>query len=155
MRIDTLHQKRVVSTDVLEKLGLNDDAKSYTESYPGNAPLISARIIAALVRLADGAMLAGYGSLLWFLYPHGDTAGEFLSYLPLIIGAAVALPLLLQVGGLYSIHALLRPVDHLARLAAAWAFIACLLFAGLFFLPDTPRWYISKGRRDEAGGSGA
>src|SRR5947209_1837991 len=109
MRSDILDQKRVVSTDVLEKLGLNGSPERFAESHPGSAPLISARIIAALVRLADGAMLAGYGSLLWFLYPHGDTAAEFLFYLPLIIGAAVALPLLLQAGGLYSIHALLRP----------------------------------------------
>src|SRR5438105_5258460 len=133
MRSDFLHQKRVISPGVLEKLGLGANSDRSAEPRTTSAPLISARIIAALVRLADGAMLAAYGSLLWFLYPHGDTAAEFLFYLPLIIGAAVALPLLLQAGGLYSIHALLRPVDHLARLAAGWAFIACLLFAGLFF----------------------
>ncbi|KIZ18849.1 sugar porter family MFS transporter [Streptomyces natalensis] len=41
---------------------------------------------------------------------------------------------------------------------AAWRWMlglaalpAVALFTGLFFLPDTPRWYISKGRRDEAG----
>ncbi|MFI0716735.1 sugar porter family MFS transporter [Streptomyces inhibens] len=42
---------------------------------------------------------------------------------------------------------------------AAWRWMlglaalpAVALFVGLFFLPDTPRWYISKGRQDDAAG---
>jgi Undecaprenyl-phosphate glucose phosphotransferase len=133
MRSDYLHHKRVVSPEILEKLGFGGNNDNVAQNQSATAPLISARIIGALVRFGEGTMIAGYGALLWFLYPHGDTAEEFLFYLPLIAGAAAALPLLLQAGGLYSIHALLRPVSHIAKLAATWALIACLVFAGLFF----------------------
>jgi Undecaprenyl-phosphate glucose phosphotransferase len=133
MRSDPLHQRRVVSHDVLEQLGLGGGGALRVEPGGSSAPLISARIIAALVRCGDSAMIAAYGALLWFLYPRGDSADEFLFYLPLMGGAAVALPTLLQAGGLYSIHALLRPVDHITKLAAGWALIACLVLAGLFF----------------------
>src|SRR4026209_2127689 len=104
MRSDFLHQKRVASIDVIEKLGLGADAAA-SAPPSGNAPLISARIIAALVRVGDGALVAAYGVLLWVLYIQGNATGELLFYVPLIASAAVILPLLLEAGGLYSIHA--------------------------------------------------
>jgi Undecaprenyl-phosphate glucose phosphotransferase len=132
MRSDSLQQKRVVSPDVLEQLRLASDYTTLLEPHVASAPLISARIIAALVRLGESVIIAGYGVLLWLLYVRGETTEEFLVYVPLIAGAAITLPLLLQAGGLYSIHALLRPVDHVARLTAGWALIAVLMLAGLF-----------------------
>src|SRR5262245_24661872 len=131
MRSDSYDRKRVVTSDLLERLGLEKRAGA-AESLAASAPLVSARIIAALVRTGEGVLITSYGILLWFIYVQGETTEEFLFYLPLIAGAATALPLLLQAGGPYSIHALLRPVDHVARLAAGWALIASLVLSGLF-----------------------
>jgi Undecaprenyl-phosphate glucose phosphotransferase len=133
MRSDSIHHKRVVAPEVLERLGLGDNANAAPSGpRPARPPLVSARIIAALVRFGDGAIVALYGAMLWHLYVQGESSAEFFFYVPLMAGAAAGLPLLLQMGGLYSIHALLRPVEHVARLMAAWALIACIALAGLF-----------------------
>jgi Undecaprenyl-phosphate glucose phosphotransferase len=132
MRSDPIHQRGVVSYDILETLGIGAESEA-GPSRAAKAPLVSARIIAAIVRLGEGLLVAILGLSLWHLYVAGEANESLPAYLLMIAGAAFALPLLLQAGGLYSIHALLRPVEHITRLAAAWAVIASLTLATLFF----------------------
>ncbi|WP_433856376.1 sugar porter family MFS transporter [Streptomyces kronopolitis] len=74
---------------------------------------------------------------------------------PHIRGRLVSFNSLMIVSGqllAYLINAVLAQWGAWRWMLGLAALPAVALFAGLFFLPDTPRWYISKGRRDEAAG---
>lgn len=72
---------------------------------------------------------------------------------PHIRGRLVSFNSLMIVSGqllAYLINAVLARWEAWRWMLGLAALPAVALFVGLFFLPDTPRWYISKGRRDEA-----
>ncbi|MEU9116113.1 sugar porter family MFS transporter [Streptomyces sp. NPDC048483] len=74
---------------------------------------------------------------------------------PHIRGRLVSFNSLMIVSGqllAYLINAVLAHWEAWRWMLGLAALPAVALFAGLFFLPDTPRWYISKGRHDEAAG---
>ncbi|MFG2137259.1 sugar porter family MFS transporter [Streptomyces sp. NPDC048650] len=74
---------------------------------------------------------------------------------PHIRGRLVSFNSLMIVSGqllAYLINAVLAHWGAWRWMLGLAALPAVALFAGLFFLPDTPRWYIGKGRRDEAAG---
>ncbi|MFF4606797.1 sugar porter family MFS transporter [Streptomyces sp. NPDC001339] len=73
---------------------------------------------------------------------------------PHIRGRLVSFNSLMIVSGqllAYLVNAALAHWEAWRWMLGLAALPAVALFIGLFFLPDTPRWYISKGRQDEAG----
>ncbi|MFC5720745.1 sugar porter family MFS transporter [Streptomyces gamaensis] len=72
---------------------------------------------------------------------------------PHIRGRLVSFNALMIVSGqllAYVINAVLAQWEAWRWMLGLAALPAVALFIGMFFLPDTPRWYISKGRDDEA-----
>ncbi|WP_407286611.1 sugar porter family MFS transporter [Streptomyces sp. BP-8] len=72
---------------------------------------------------------------------------------PHIRGRLVSFNSLMIVSGqllAYLINAVLAQWEAWRWMLGLAALPAVALFVGLFFLPDTPRWYISKGRQDDA-----
>ncbi|MFI7098588.1 sugar porter family MFS transporter [Streptomyces sp. NPDC050161] len=72
---------------------------------------------------------------------------------PHIRGRLVSFNSLMIVSGqllAYLINAVLAQWEAWRWMLGMAALPAVALFAGLFFLPDTPRWYISRGRPDDA-----
>ncbi|MFI8995307.1 sugar porter family MFS transporter [Streptomyces sp. NPDC053542] len=73
---------------------------------------------------------------------------------PHIRGRLVSFNSLMIVSGqllAYLINAVLAQWEAWRWMLGLAALPAVALFIGLFFLPDTPRWYMSKGRTEEAG----
>jgi Undecaprenyl-phosphate glucose phosphotransferase len=110
---------------------------SLTDTKPAattedKSQLISGRIIAGLVRLCDLAVITGTGTALLYAYV-GPSPQALLVYTPVIAAAGLLLIALLQFAGLYTVHALLRPADYVARLHGSWLFIAGLVIAFVFF----------------------
>lgn len=73
---------------------------------------------------------------------------------PHIRGRLVSFNSLMIVSGqllAYLINAVLARWEAWRWMLGLAALPAVALFIGLFFLPDTPRWYMSKGRAEEAG----
>ncbi|MGE0241482.1 MAG: hypothetical protein AB7S59_22410, partial [Parvibaculaceae bacterium] len=122
MRNDERYLHKTVTGDLLARLDIEPEISTPAEIL--KAPLISARIIAAIVRAGDFALIITLGVLILFAYVAPNHAVSFATYAPLILGAALALVLLLHVGGIYTVHALLRPAEYVARLAGAWLLIA-------------------------------
>lgn len=131
MRNPDFYPQKVTSGGLLAKLDLEADTPLSSEIL--KAPLISARIIAMIVRAGEFTLISALGALLLAAYvlPH-DTV-SLTAYASLIVAATLTLVILLHIGGLYTVHALLRPTDHIARLAGAWLFIASLVIAYAFF----------------------
>ncbi|MFH8572800.1 sugar porter family MFS transporter [Streptomyces sp. NPDC017993] len=72
---------------------------------------------------------------------------------PRIRGRLVSFNSLMIVSGqllAYLVNAVLAHWEAWRWMLGLAALPAVALFVGLFFLPDTPRWYISKGRPDDA-----
>ena len=131
MRNEQLYQHKLATSGLLAKLGIEDNAALRSEVL--KAPLISARIIAMIVRSGEFLLISALGALLLTAYVYPRHAVSLTVYAPLILTAALALVGLLQAGGLYRIHALLRPADYIARLAGAWLVIAGLVISYFFF----------------------
>lgn len=131
MRNEDFSLHKLASGNLLARLGLDVDTPLHADIL--KAPFISARIVAAIVRTGEFALTAALGALLLALYVRPDHAVSLTAYAPLILAAALALMLVLDIGGLYTIHALLRPADQIARLAGAWLIIAGLVIAYAFF----------------------
>ncbi|MBH1932991.1 sugar porter family MFS transporter [Streptomyces sp. AV19] len=73
---------------------------------------------------------------------------------PHIRGRLVSFNSLMIVSGqllAYVVNAILARWEAWRWMLGLAALPAVALFIGMFFLPDTPRWYISRGRADEAG----
>ncbi|WP_372404983.1 sugar porter family MFS transporter [Streptomyces luteireticuli] len=73
---------------------------------------------------------------------------------PHIRGRLVSFNSLMIVSGqllAYVVNAILARWEAWRWMLGLAALPAVALFVGMFFLPDTPRWYISKGRTDDAG----
>ncbi|WP_246770829.1 undecaprenyl-phosphate glucose phosphotransferase [Taklimakanibacter albus] len=131
MRNEQLYRHTLAASGLLAKLGLEDNAALHSEVL--KAPLISARVVAMIVRSGEFILISALGALLLAAYVSPRHAISLTVYAPLIVTAALALVILLQIGGLYSIHALLRPADYIARLAGAWLVIAGLVISYFFF----------------------
>ncbi len=93
-------------------------------------PHVSRRVIISAVRLGEGAITILVATLVWLLYVREYSASDLAYYFPVIAAAGMALPFMLQMGGLYSVHALLRTADQIASIFVAWValFAAILTF---------------------------
>jgi Undecaprenyl-phosphate glucose phosphotransferase len=131
MRNEARYRHKAITGDLLARLDLEPEISNPAEIL--KAPLISARIIAGLVRAGDFILITLLGALILLAYVAPNHAVSFAAYAPLILGAGLALVVLLHIGGIYSIHAFLRPAEYVARLAGAWLLIAGLVVAYAFF----------------------
>ncbi|MGE3872283.1 MAG: undecaprenyl-phosphate glucose phosphotransferase [Parvibaculaceae bacterium] len=131
MRNDERYRQSAITGDLLARLDLKPEAFSPIEIL--KAPLISARIIAGIVRAGDFLLITALGVLILLGYVAPNHAVSFSTYAPLILGAGLALVCLLHVSGIYTIHAFLRPAEYVARLTGAWLLIAGLVVAYVFF----------------------
>ena len=128
MRNEKIQPRILVDDAALAEL---TDAKP-AATTEDKSQLISGRIIAGLVRLCDLAVITGIGTALLYAYV-GPSPQALLVYTPVIAAAGLLLIALLQFAGLYTVHALLRPADYVARLHGSWLFIAGLVIAFVFF----------------------
>jgi Undecaprenyl-phosphate glucose phosphotransferase len=92
-----------------------------------DAPLISARVLATTAAAAESLLVAMAGLLLSRLHPGYGNAADPSLYIPLVLATAIALPLVSRLFGLYSVPALLQPINQIARVASIWT----LIFAGI------------------------
>ncbi len=131
MRNEKPPRYKVITTDLLARLEAEPDTPHLSDIL--KAPLISARVIAGIVRVAEFLLITLLGAAILQAYVLSNQAVPYTTYAPLIFCAGLALVGLLQMGRLYSIHALMRPADYVARLTGAWLTIAGLVVAYVFF----------------------
>lgn len=131
MRNEDFFLNKVAASGLFAKLDLPADTALHSEIL--KAPLISARIVAMIVRAGEFALIGALGAVLLAAYVASKHSVSLTTYAPLILTAALALTALLQIGGLYTVHALLRPADYIARLAGAWLIIVGLVITYAFF----------------------
>ena len=128
----------VTSTDLLERLSQPQFAanlsglREQVVSRLTRAPLVSARIAQSIVRLAEGVVPAATGLLTAILHPGFEEAGAVVSYLPIIVAVGIALPLLAQTLGLYTIPSLMRPANRIARLVTIWTLVFAAIAVTVF-----------------------
>lgn len=96
------------------------------------APHVSGRVISSCARVAEGMLAGLVGLLLACANPAISPMGEDNHYLLLIVAVSGALPLIAHLFGLYSVQALLRPADHVARLASGWTVIFAAIAIAVF-----------------------
>ena len=129
MKTSPDHFKHVVSTEFIESLGGG--------SSPLNLPssqFISARVIAALARVAEGLVIALTGvSVASFYLGFGQLASPEL-YIPVILAVALVYPILMQVAGAYSIRSLLSPLPYISTSLTRWTLIFAATTVTLFLL---------------------
>ena len=130
MRAQPDHKFTTVPADVLARLTAADAPvlqpdiiRSETLSRLSGRPLISTRVISSTVRSAEGLLVAIAGVFLAWFHPGYDNWEMTPFYAPLLVATAIALPLLAHAFGLYSMQAMLRPVENLARIATVWTTI--------------------------------
>ncbi len=138
MRAQPDHKYSTVSSEILEQLAKPPAAaetgklREETIGRLSDAPLISGRVLAAAARTAEAVAIAAAGLLLALLHPGYEATADAAFYVPVIIGAAVALPFIASVLGLYTVQSLLRPVDQMARIATVWSLIFAAMTTAVF-----------------------
>ena len=138
MRMSADKLLKVVPAEVLEGLpelpGVKtQEAWSTALASLAQAPLISTRVIAATTRFAEGLLVAISGLLFAAFYPGFGSLAEPAIYLPLMVAAGVALPLIAEVFKLYRIGALQAPSEHISKLVAAWSLLFATIAVGVLF----------------------
>jgi len=88
-----------------------------------SAPLISARVVSTIVRSVEGLIAGLSGLVVALYYPGMGTDASYELYLPVIVAVGLAVPFLGHVFGLYSVHALLKPAETIARVVSIWMLV--------------------------------
>ena len=91
-------------------------------------PLVSRDVVSGGVRIIETILIMAVAIAIWAAYVQDFSAAAIADYLPVIVVAGFALPVILQLGGLYTVHALIRTFDQVARIFLAW----CIVFAAIF-----------------------
>jgi Undecaprenyl-phosphate glucose phosphotransferase len=131
MRNETFNRLTAVTGDLLARLNIEPTVSDHAEIL--KAPLVSARIIAGIVRVGDFILITALGVLVFFGYVAPNDTISFATYALVIFSAGLSLVFLLQVSGMYTIHAFLRPAEYVARLTGGWLLVAGLVVAFVFF----------------------
>lgn len=105
---------------------------------PNNAMLIAGRIFLGLAVGGSSALVPVYLSEMAPAKARGRLAG--LNQLMIVTGLLLG----------YCVNYLLASTENWRLMLASGALPAVLLVAGLPFLPESPRWLMSHGRKDEA-----
>ncbi|MGL4296470.1 MAG: hypothetical protein ACRCTG_12200, partial [Aestuariivirga sp.] len=112
---------------------------------------VSARILQAMTRAAEGMLVAAAGLLLAIYHPGFGIDAPAGFYIPVILAVGIAFPLLSELFQLYSVAALLQPLGRMARLLMVWTLIFSAITAVAFISKsgeDYSRfwlasWYVS------------
>ncbi len=131
MRAQPDHKYSTVSADVLTRLSEDpppeatpsEQLRNATIARLSRAPLISTRVFSASLRMAEGLAIAAAGVAIAWLHPGFEFAEVQQYYGPLVLVVSVLLPAAAYVMGLYTMQALLRPLDTLPRLASTWTLL--------------------------------
>lgn len=102
------------------------------EGGDGRSSWISPTVIRGTMRTVETALIALSGLALWVAYVDDFSRQSLIYYLPLIAIGAIAVPALFELGGLYTIHALLRGVEQLARVMLGWLTFFAVVTATVF-----------------------
>ena len=100
---------------------------------PLEAPWIAPRIVQGVVRVSEALLITGIGIALWAGYVQEYDSYFQSLYLSLTLFAGACIPMLYQMGGLYSIHALIGPMKQVPRLVFGWLGFFALVTAFVFF----------------------
>ena len=138
MKPETQTPPRLTERQLTERLAVQhqqsiDALREASIVELSTAPHVSSRIISSFARLVDGLAIAILGLTLAYFYPATALFSWDAPYLPVIIAAAAALPLLASLFELYAIRALLQPVQHVTRLLACWTAVLGAITAAMFF----------------------
>jgi len=110
-------------------------------------PFVAPRVAVALIRLAEIALLVLTGFFHVIHYPGLAEASPLFPYGMALATVAFSLAIMLQMGGLYSLSALLNPLKHLPRFIVSWFLAVCvaalLLFATKMGASISRVWFIS------------
>jgi Undecaprenyl-phosphate glucose phosphotransferase len=145
MRMNPDKINRVVSAEALSLLTTDvqqpaETGRDKTGSRLAHEPLISTRVISAVVRVIEGVLVAAAGVGLALLYPGFGPLAEPSLYVPTIVAAAVALPALAGLFDVYRVQALLAPSQSLSRLLSTWTMIFGALAVVLLMVKAGPAY---------------
>jgi Undecaprenyl-phosphate glucose phosphotransferase len=128
-----------------------DGATPSTERRASIVPMISPAVLQGSVRIADAALAALTGLLLFHAYLGAEAPSLKFIYYPTIVSGAVLTILCFQLGGLYRIPVLQRTMLQIGHAGMAWSGVFVTLVLAGFFLKvadDLSRvwfvgWYFS------------
>jgi Undecaprenyl-phosphate glucose phosphotransferase len=145
----------IVSADVLERLDLENPARSriqqaYQEAL-NRPPRVSSSLVGLAMRAGEFLIVILTGLFAASVHPGSYFSDAPFAYIPITIVSATALVLTLSMMGLYRIRRLLDPVQQMARIGAAWLLLFMTTTLALFLLKagDTTSrtwliiWFIS------------
>ncbi len=138
MRAQPGHKYATIPADIFEHLGdafspvLTEALRVETINRLSDAPLISVRVIATTVRTAEALLIATAGFLLAYFHPGYQAAADAAFYIPLVLAGAVTIPIIANSFGLYTVRALLRPIEQMARIASVWSLIFAAMTTVVF-----------------------
>ena len=95
-------------------------------------PFIAPRVLAAFVRLLEGAFVAIIALANIARYPGFDGLNMPMAYFGAVTFAALAFPVLLHVAGAYRLNALLSPITWLPSVIASWVLVLAGVLAFTF-----------------------
>ncbi len=99
-----------------------------------NSQFVAPRVVAVFARVGDGLVMFLL-ALLCALRDPGFTARvDNLVFFACAVFAAIVLPLMLEISGLYRLDSLLMPAKSIFRLFVSWALLFALLVFTLFLL---------------------
>jgi FlaA1/EpsC-like NDP-sugar epimerase len=138
MRHQNYNQARLISGREFIALGLDQSVKGApenpAEAPPADlAPLISSNVITGLVRVTEALLIIAVAVATWVFYINDFSPQSLSRYLPVVVVAGCAMPLILQAGNLYTVHALIRTVDQVTRICLAWILMFGAIFAFVVF----------------------
>ena len=118
MRNEPFPQTRVVDNGQLQEILAGHATPAREQSARvAAAPLISKRVLTSLVRLGDSLVAALIGAVIWHVYLRPESYARERLLSDVSVGRRPCGARSSSRGaGLYSIHAFLRPVEHLPRL---------------------------------------
>ncbi len=90
-------------------------------------PFVAPRVLAAIVRLTEGLLVALVAFANLVRYPGLDRMNDPWIYVTVVLVTALGFPALLHVSGLYKLSNLLNPLPRLTSIAACWM----LIFGGI------------------------
>jgi len=108
-------------------------APALRQAMPRKSPWIAPRIVQGVVRVSEALLITGIGLLLWLGYVQEFDPYFRALYLAATLLAGAAIPVLCQMSGLYSIHALIGPMRQVPHFVFVWTSSFALITAFVFF----------------------
>ncbi len=114
---------------VLDKATISrwQESRAHILNELPDKPFVAPRVVAAMVRMTEGFLVAlvAMGNLV--RYPGLDSLNDPFLYFSVVVVGGLAFPLLLQLMGCYKLNTLLTPLPRIPSLAMAWL----ILFGGI------------------------